>query len=287
MKSIGHLACSLLLCFAGVAGSQTPSQHQELLNTLDLSERDREVSERIIWVQSALIPNCRKNFEPAACDSLVFQYIQAPFTRDEATYVIDTTFLSHSLKNLLGSSTFESEHFSVHKRCDESALIALDKWRKSIDGTDFENAVFVTFLSPDEPWFFCFHRDRWQASLALDESSQFDLEYREFWLWHAGKVVGQVECGTLYRRRSDARRFPQCKFKLNFLNGEVQMEIGPFPAASLRDAMFSIDLMTSKFWRSIERDLRVYGVQKELFYREVLLDPEAGVAMTAIDAETR
>ena len=287
MKSIGRHACSILMCFAGDAGSLTPSQHQELLSKLDLSERNRELSERIIWDQSVLIPNCRKNFKPAACDSLVFQYIQAPFTRDEAVYVIDTTFLSHSLKNLLGSSTYESERYSVHKRCNESALTALDKWRKSVDGTDLENAVFVTFLSSDDPWVFCFHRDRWQASLALDESSQFDLEYREFWLWHAGKVVGQIQCGTLYRLRSDARRFPQCKFKLNFVNGEVQMEIGPFPAASLRDALFSIDLMTSKFWQSTERDFRAYGIQKELFSREILLDSKAAAALAVIEAETR
>ena len=189
MKRLGHLACSLLLCIAGVAGSQTLPQHRELQKPLELSERDRELSERIIWDQNALIPNCRKNFEPAACNSIVFQYIQAPFTRDAATYVIDTTFLSHSLKNLLGSSTYESEHYSVHERCDESALKALDEWRKSIDETDLENAVFVTLLSPDEPWFFCFHRDRWQASLELDGSSQFDLEYREFWLWHAGRLL--------------------------------------------------------------------------------------------------
>ena len=101
------------------------------------------------------------------------------------------------------------------------------------------------------------------------------------------QVVGQIECGTLYSRRSDARRFPQCQFKLNYSNGDAQMEIGPFPAASVRDAMFSIDSMTSKFWRSVERDFQVYGIQKELFNREVLLAPEAGAALAAIEAETR
>lgn len=287
MKSIVFAACCMLFVSALWAASLIWFPQTALRPSVDLTARDYELSERVIWDQKALITDCRENFARGGCQGPVHQFIQGPFSRDDTIYVAETDFLTHRLKNRLASSTYESKYFSVHERCNESALAALNDWRRTITSTEAEEVIFVSYLSPQDPWFFCFHRDRWAASSRVAETSKFELEFREFWLWHEGFVVGEVQCGTLYRRNSDSPRFPQCNINLSFANGDVQMHIGPFPAASIRSALHGIDSMTHKFWQRIRGDLQSYGVQKDLFYRQVAFSDRAARELLANEEATR
>lgn len=272
---------------ADVASSQTPSQHQKILDSVDLSERDPELNERIIWEQNELIPNCKENFQPAGCYRTTHQFIQWPFPRSKNVYKTDISFLSNGLANRLAFATHVSQYSNVHEYCTDNAISSLNDWKKSSERANLEEYIYITYLSSNDPWFFCFHRDNSRIVTDLEASPQFELESREFWIWHNGVVVGEVQCGTLYSSRSDRKKFPQCTFYLSFANGDARMSIGPFPAASLRRALLSLTPMTQNFWKRTELDTMTYGIEEGLFYHPPVFDIDAESMILTIEAETR
>jgi len=216
---------SISLCSEAL--SQTPDQHRAILDRLDLSHREPELSKRVIWNQTDLIPMCRKNFRAySTCDGKTYQLLQWPNNRSDQVYSTDTSFLSHQLANRLSSSTYVGKYSVTYKYCTEDVIRSLSAWQAQNTGINRDDTISLTYLSPASPWFVCFSRDKFRVAHELEKTGQFDQEHYEFWLWINGRVVGDIECDTGFNPYGNSRVFPQCGGSLTFFKRRSDFEIG-------------------------------------------------------------
>lgn len=261
---------------------QTPQQLRELLDSLDLSDRDPELNIRIIWKQTDLIPGCRQNFRPgAACDSITFQLISGPIPRSQEIPAVDVEFLPNVLVNKLASATYRGVHSEVSKYCTGESVEALLAFRNA-QRPWLNDRLRLTYLSLDDPWFFCFHRNNRAAAKARSEGRPIDLRDNVFWIWRADRIVGRANCST-----PGSVPNSQCNLDLYFDDGNIIMSISPFDAVNLRLALSSLAPMTRRFWELTDVDTAAWGIDESLYVPGIRFDDRAKAKLDAIEAALR
>ncbi|TWI82685.1 hypothetical protein JM93_03199 [Roseibium hamelinense] len=267
--------------------AQTPHQFKDIMANTDLSDRGFTLSERIIWKESDLIPGCRKNFKDEKCESIVFQYVQWPIPRGHADFRSDTRFLSNHLFNSLIFSSEKRKNSILHEECNENTLALLNQWRSENVVPINSANLLVTYLYQDDPWFFCFHKEKYIALKERKAAGEFNLEHLEFWIWKDGKVVGDVSCDTLLSRRGKTKRFPQCSLNLFYANGDARMTISSFPAINIRRIFCEINVITDKFWANIDIEPSKYSINENEFFGEIKLTLHADNVVSTIESDTQ
>ncbi len=295
---------TLSICFLSMLAlltyprAQTPAQHQKILDSVDLSDRDSKLGLRIIWDQNKLIPNCRENYAETMpgriCNSRTYQYINGPskVPRNEKTYKTPIDFLPNTLANLLASSTSVGGNYTVHERCTEQEIQALADWAKANQKLQRDDVLTVSYLSPKDPWAFCFHEDRWAWDTDIRQGIELVLANQVFWIWRGGEVVGTSSCSVAHRspgggRNYKSKIFPQCSIELNFGQGDYQMQIGPFPAANLRVMLSRLGPMTRDFWARFEDIIAQHDFDKNLFFPKVHFSDRTQNILKQIEEQVR
>ena len=274
--------------FFQYANAQNIEQHRNLLSSVDLEDREYPVlSERLLLTQMEIVPSCRKNFSHEKCNNTAHQFIQGPITRSFYLPETEFGFLSNTLANRFHNATTLSEWNSVHKYCSENTIEKFHRWMASTSETDFEEYIYVTYLSPNDPWFYCFSRDNRNAATNFDNFGIFELEHYEFWLWKGGRVIGEVECDTLYNRFGDSLVSPQCIVNLHFSDGRYRMSFGPLPSTNIRQIFLNLTPITHNFWDRSGLDALPHGIVPELFYSIPIISPNAEQIITMIERETQ
>ncbi|GHB50676.1 hypothetical protein GCM10007094_44730 [Pseudovibrio japonicus] len=291
-----NLAC--LLSFLAYSEAQTPAQHRKILDSVDLSDRDSKLGLRIIWDQNNLIPNCRENYAETmpgrTCDRRTFQYIDGPskVPRNEKEYKTPIDFLPNTLANSLAFSTGVGGNYTVHERCTEKEIQALAEWAKANQKLQRDDVLTVSYLSPNDPWAFCFHEDSWAWDTDLRQGIERVFQNQVFWIWRGGEVVGTASCSIARRspgggRNYKSKIFPQCSIELNFGQGDYQMRISPFPAANLRVMLSRLGPMTRDFWMRFEETIALHDFDKDLFFPKVHFSDRTQNILKQIEEQVR
>lgn len=249
------------------------------------------------WDQAVFIPDCRKNYAETmpsrACGGsgeIVMQYFQGPdkVPRNQNFNVVEISSLPNMFVNRIASAMYPSQYFTLHKRCTEREVSALMDWIASDLDIQRDDVITVTYLSPEDPWAFCLHRDGRSWDSDIRRGREPVLEYHEFWLWRSGRVIGVAKCSSTARRRTETKIFPHCGFDLWWGGGNYQMSIGAgIPAASFRIVLTRLDSVTETFWNVHREEIAEYQFDRSLFYSTLVLSERAEHTLSQLERDVK
>ena len=169
--------------------SQDSVKERNNSKLVELSDSKPSVSERLIWKQSELFRDCSENYRNLICSGRTDQIIVGPIGRQEVHREFPPSFLPNMLANIASNSLRESDVLPVSDYCRVEDLLSLHSWSEKSREINSLEYMYINYLSPDQPWFFCFSRDRHAQAVDLRSSGEFQLAHYEFWIWRQGRLI--------------------------------------------------------------------------------------------------